>query len=743
MIGLVEPGNKPSTNHGGHDPSSAPCAPASSEPFDTGLLCLGLVASFYRIGADATRMRHELALGANVAASGDIITAAIQLGLKARSTHRRVPAQIANVPMPAMVGLKDGTWGVIIRPTSADRYLLIQPEKSGPPKTQELASDALAEKLSGEVVLIARRIGGAGISPQAFNFSWFIPTLRRYRRPLSNILMGSLFVQILALATPLFFQLVVDKVLVHNSISTLTMVVSGLIVLNIFDCLLQYLRTYILGHTASRIDVELGARLFDRLTRLPMSYFETRAAGQIVARVRELETIRGFLTGQGLSSILDLVFSVVFISVLFLYSPKLTLIVLLSFPFYIAITLLVRPVLRKRVDERFQTGSACQQLLVESVIGVQTLKAAAVEPQLRSQWEERLAAYVRTSFGVVSLAGAGQSSIQLVNKTTIALVLFAGAQAVMRGELTVGGLIAFNMLMSHATQPILRLSQLWQDFQQIQISVERLSDILNHPAESQPTAAQPNLPPMRGSIEFRGVTFRYSSDRPDVLKGVDLTVPAGQMIGIIGPSGSGKSTLTKLLQRFYRPDKGSVLIDGIDTAHTNLDWLRRQIGVVQQEDILFNRTIHDNIALTNPAMARGQVIEAAHMAGADEFIAKLPMGYDTIIEERGANLSGGQRQRLAIARALVSGPRILILDEATSALDYESERIIRANLRRIAQGRTVIIIAHRLAAVQDCERIIAMQDGRVVEDGNPDKLLASSSSVYGKLWQIQSARKAG
>ena len=455
-----------------------------------------------------------------------------------------------------------------------------------------------------------------------------------------------------------------------------------------------------------------------------------------MARVRELESVRNFLTGQGLSSAIDLLFAVIFIAVLFAYSTTLTLVVLLSIPCYLIIAVLIRPILRDKINERFNTGAASQQFLVESIFGIQTLKAAAVEPILRSEWEERLAAYVKTSFEAVVLSSVGQNAIQYVSKVTTAAVLFFGAKAVIDNELTVGGLIAFNMIMNQVTAPILRLSQLWQDFQQVQISVQRLGDILNSAPESQRLASV-NLPPAQGEVSIKGMSFRYRPDQANVLSDIDLVIPAGQVIGIVGPSGSGKSTLTKLIQRLYRPERGQILIDGIDIGQVDTAWLRRQIGVVLQENTLFNRTIHDNIALANPGMQRAHVISAARLAGADEFISKLPLGYDTPIEERGANLSGGQRQRIAIARALATQPRILILDEATSALDYESERIIQSNMRQIGQGRTVIIIAHRLAAVRRCDRIIAIENGKIVEEGTHRELVSRPDSVYGKLWRIQ------
>ncbi len=353
-------------------------------------------------------------------------------------------------------------------------------------------------------------------------------------------------------------------------------------------------------------------------------------------------------------------------------------------PFYIGIGILIRPFLKERIDEKFDRGAYSQQLLVETVVGIQTLKASAVEPVVASQWEERLAAYVRSSFAATMLAAKGQNAIQYVSKVTSAALLLFGAQAVINGELTVGALVAFNMIAGQVSQPILRLSQLWQDFQQVQVSVSRLADILNAPQEPRPTTTV-NQPTPRGALAFQGVNFRYRQDSPKILSDINLTIRPGEVIGMVGPSGSGKSTLTKLVQRFYLPESGQIFLDGQDIAQSDPSWLRSHIGVVLQDNILFNRTVHENIAFSNPSMPREAVIKMARMSGADEFIGKLPRGYDTMIEERGANLSGGQRQRLALARALSTNPPILILDEATSALDYESERIILNNMREIVR----------------------------------------------------------
>jgi len=718
-------------------PKAAYSAPAPLPAFvatDSGVTGLAMIAGYYRIAADPGQLRHQLALTGRFAQAADIVRGANIVGLRSRILRGVTAKRLAAIPYPALIGLKDGAFGVLAASPTKGLAQLIDPiARIG----RELPIEEIAALSSGEVVLITRRLGGAGTNPTTFGFRWFLPSILRYRRPLAQVAVASLFVQLFALVTPVFFQLIVDKVLVHKGLSTLTVLIVGMVTLGLFESVLQFLRTYTLSHTTNRIDVELGRRLFHHLFRLPLAYFETRAAGQTVARVRELETIRSFLTGQGLTSLLDLVFTLVFFVVMFVYSTRLTLVVLGAIPVYLLIAVLIRPVLREQINEKFNRGARSQQFLVESIVGAPTLKAASVEPMMQAQWEERLASYVRTSFDAGVTGALGQNLIQYVSKATTALILLFGAQAVIDGAMTVGELIAFNMIATQLVAPILRLSQLWQDFQQVQVSVARLGDILNTPPEPTPQNLL-TLPPPKGAIELRGVSLRYRPDAAEALRNVTLSIAAGEVIGFVGASGSGKSTLVKVVQRLYAPQAGQVMLDGVDIAQLDPGWLRRQIGVVLQENILFNRSIHENIALGDPAAPRAWVIQAAKLAGADEFIAQMPQGYDTTIEERGANLSGGQRQRIAIARALATNPRILIFDEATSSLDYESERIIQENMRAIVRGRTVLIIAHRLAAVRPCTRIVGMDRGEIVEIGTHEELLAQQRGLYARLWALQS-----
>ncbi|EOS5904835.1 enterohemolysin T1SS ABC transporter permease/ATPase EhxB, partial [Escherichia coli] len=586
----------------------------------------------------------------------------------------------------------------------------------------------------GKVILVTSRATVVGELAK-FDFSWFIPSVVKYRRILLEVLTVSAFIQFLALITPLFFQVVMDKVLVHRGFSTLNIITIAFIIVILFEVILTGARTYIFSHTTSRIDVELSAKLFRHLLALPVSYFENRRVGETVARVRELEQIRNFLTGQALTSVLDLFFSVIFFCVMWYYSPQLTLVILLSLPCYVIWSLFISPLLRRRLDDKFLRNAENQAFLVETVTAINTIKSMAVSPQMIATWDKQLAGYVASSFRVNLVAMTGQQGIQLIQKSVMVISLWMGAHLVISGEISIGQLIAFNMLAGQVIAPVIRLAHLWQDFQQVGISVERLGDVLNTPVEKK--SGRNILPEIQGDIEFKNVRFRYSSDGNVILNNINLYISKGDVIGIVGRSGSGKSTLTKLLQRFYIPETGQILIDGHDLSLADPEWLRRQIGVVLQENILLNRSIIDNITLASPAVSMEQAIEAARLAGAHDFITELKEGYNTIVGEQGVGLSGGQRQRIAIARALVTNPRILIFDEATSALDYESENIIMKNMSRICKNRTVIIIAHRLSTVKNANRIIVMDNGFISEDGTHKELISKKDSLYAYLYQLQ------
>jgi len=715
---------------------------ADDERTSRALAALCVIARLHHIAAEPEQIAHHLGWSAKHApTAGDLLLAARHLQLKAKLIRTSFD-RLALVPMPALAflhGPGEAARVVVLAQCDGSRVLFQDPSEEiqgGRPVIEPTAE--FAERWTGSLILITSRASLAGQLAR-FDFSWFIPSLVKYRRLFGEVLVVSLFLQLFALVSPLFFQVVMDKVLVHRGLTTLDVLVVGLVIIVVFESILTTLRTYVFSHTTSRIDVELGARLFRHLVALPLSYFQARRVGDSVARVRELESIRSFLTGNALTLVLDVVFSVVFIAVMLLYSVPLTLIVLASLPLYVLLTLLIVPVLRARLNEKFARGAENQALLVEAIMGIQTVKASALEPAMARRWDNQLAGYVSASFRTHTLASYGHEGIGLIGKLVSAAMLWYGARLVIEGALTVGQFVAFNMFAQRVAQPIMRMAQLWTDFQQTGISMARLGDILNTRTEVPPsTAAQ--LPPLKGRIALDGVTFRYRPEAPPVLHDLSLDVAPGEVLGIVGRSGSGKSTLTKLVQRLYVPERGRVLVDGIDISLIDAAQLRRQIGVVLQENLLFNRSVRENIAIADPAAPLAMVLHAAQLAGADEFVSELPEGYDTVVGEQGTSLSGGQRQRIAIARALFTNPRILILDEATSALDYESEAILQKNMAAICNGRTVIIIAHRLSSLRAAHRIVVVDKGRLVEAGRHDELVKRPQGLYAHLWSMQGGR---
>lgn len=704
--------------------------PGAAPSLDSGLACLVMLARFHNVAASSEQLAHEFAEDGRAFGSTELLQAAKKLGLKAKVASSKCE-RLSHTPLPTIAASVDGRFFIIAR-IEDGKALIHDPLAQRP---EILSFMELEARWSGQLILIRSEASLAGELAK-FDFTWFIPAIVKYRKLLGEVLLVSFVLQIFALVTPLFFQVVMDKVLVHRGLSTLDVIAVGLLVIMLFETALSGLRSYVFSHTASRIDVELGSRLFRHLVTLPLAYFQARRVGDSVARVRELENIRSFLTGNAITLILDVLFSVVFIALMFYYSGWLTLVVLLSLPLYFLISLLVTPLLRARLQESFSRGAENQAFLVETVNGIDTLKSMAVEPQINRKWDNQLASYVSANFKTQTLSTLANESVGLVGKLVTVATLWVGARLVIDGDLSVGQLIAFNMLAGRVSQPIMRLAQLWTNFQQTGVSVQRLGDILNTRTElSQVTRSA--LPPLKGQIEFDQVHFRYRPDGSEILRGVSLQIRPGEVIGVVGRSGSGKSTLTRLLQRLYVPERGRVLVDGMDLALADVSSLRRQIGVVLQDNMLFARSIRENIALTDPGAPIEAVIQAARLAGAHEFILELPEGYDTVVGEHGASLSGGQRQRIAIARALMGNPRILIFDEATSALDYESERIVQQNMKAICQGRTVIIIAHRLSAVRDANRILVMDRGQIVEQGSHAELLTHQAGHYSRLYRLQ------
>nr|WP_275937538.1 type I secretion system permease/ATPase [Paraburkholderia susongensis] len=713
------------------------------------LPALCILARLHNIAADPDILSHELGLSRNAPISDEqLLLASKRLGLKAKIKVTQAQ-RLSLVPLPALARIGDtgGSFDVnddeeeyrwvVLSECDGQRVVLLDPDGERNPVVEpiDIFTERWAPSGAGKLFLATSQASLAATLGQ-FDFTWFIPSIVKYRRFFGEVLTVSIFLQLFALISPLFFQVVMDKVLVHQGFTTLDVLVTGLVIVVVFESLLSGLCAYVFSHTTSRIDVELGARLFRHLLQLPLTYFQARRVGDSVARVRELENIRSFLTGQSMTLVLDVMFSVLFIGVMLLYSVPLTLIVLISLPLYAVLILGVVPVIRGRLNEKFARSAESQSMVVETITGIQTVKANALEPAIALRWENQLAGYVAASFKTQNLSTWAHEGINLIGKLVSAATMWFGARLVMDHQLSVGQFVAFNMFAGHVAQPIMRLSQIWSDFQQTGISMQRLGDILNTPTEVPLNTPAP-LPPIKGQITLDNVTFRYRREAAPVLQGVTIDISPGAVLGIVGRSGSGKSTLTKLVQRLYLPEQGRVLIDGIDISLVDASQLRRQIGVVLQDNFLFNRSVRENIAIVDPGAPIEWVMHVARMAGAHDFICELPEGYNTAVGEQGTSLSGGQRQRLAIARALFSDPRILIFDEATSALDYESEAIIQRNMTTIAHDRTVIIIAHRLSAVRHANFIIAMDQGQIVEGGSHDELVHAPGGLYAHLWSMQ------
>jgi len=575
---------------------------------------------------------------------------------------------------------------------------------------------------------------------QRFGISWFWPVLSKYRRVLIEVLIASFFVQLFGLANPLMIQVIIDKVLVQNSPDTLHILGVLLLVVAVFEGVLGSLRTYLFAETINRIDMTLGSEIIDHLLRLPLRYFERRPVGELATRVNELENIRQFLTGTALNVVLDAIFSVLYIVVMFVYSWLLTLVALATIPLFAAVTLLASPVIRRQLRTKAERNAQTQSHLVEVLSGIQTVKAQNIELRSRWKWQEHYARYVSAGFKTVVTSTAANSTSHFLSQLSGLLVLWVGAYLVLEQELTLGQLIAFRIIAGYVTSPLLRLVQLWQNFQQTALSLERLSDIVDSPREAgDDDRHNIPMPPIRGEVVYDNVSFRFGPSGPMQLNNVNLRVPAGAFVGIVGQSGSGKSTLMKLLGRLYEPTSGRILIDDYDINKVQLYSLRSQVGLVPQDPLLFDGTVQENIALTAADAATEDIVGAAQLAVAHEFIMNLPNGYNTRVGEKGSNLSGGQRQRVAIARTILQNPNLVILDEATSALDYDTERRVCDNITRAFRGRTIFFITHRLSTVQNADIIVLMDQGSIAEQGTHAELMALKGRYY-CLYQQQQAQ---
>lgn len=698
---------------------------------NTGLVSLEIVARMNNVNLDMRSIVREYAISGVDISNEELMRIAKNKGFKIKlKKGLKIKDFPKSYPLPAIVQLKNEDYRVVLGMKHDENKVLTLKPLSTQPEVHDI--EEFQEDIKDFVLVLSHK---ANVTDVKFGFKWFFNEIYKYKKIIGQVLLGSFVIQLFGLVTPLFTQVILDKVLVNRTISTLDVLAFAFIVVSIFELLLNLSRNYIFIHTTNKIDAKLGAKLFKHLFQLYYSYFETRQVGNIAARVRELDRIREFITNKSVSVLIDAFFSVVFLAIMFVYSPKLTFISLGFLSIIAIIYVLITPELRERLEEKFQMGANSNSYLVESITGVQTVKSLAIEGSMFKKWEDKLGKYLKSSFNLAIIGNFTGSICGFLQKGMTIAILYVGVMLVIENKLTIGQLIAFQMFSGQFSAPMLRLVGLWNEFQQTLLAVDRIGDILNNPIELQSKNAI-TLSHVNGDIKIEHLSFKYNVESPLVLKDINLSIKAGQKIGFVGRSGSGKSTITKLIQRLYYATQGTIYIDGIDIRNINPVWLRTNIGIVLQENYLFSGTIKDNIALPRPNVPMEGIVQVSKIAGAHEFISKLPKGYDTEVGERGSSLSGGQKQRVAIARALISNPKILIFDEATSALDYESEKIIKDNMAMISKGRTTIIIAHRLSTIKDCDLIVCFDDGEIVETGTHEELL-QKNGYYKKLYLAQ------
>jgi subfamily B ATP-binding cassette protein HlyB/CyaB len=738
---VPDPSSEPSDQEGDLDPASIRFVSAAPGPVPEALACFRMLAHQLNLPLKPDVLQRVLD---EQVASGDggvslQLCAALAESMGLQTQLLNVPlALIGRLQTPALVHLSDAELTVAFEAT-ADGLLLGRPRSA----LEVLDSEALSALAAEDGTLPVLLLRTTDRTPQKkFGLAWFLPAIRKHRRQLIEVLVASLFVQLFQLMNPLIVQQIVDKVIGQNGMSTLPVLATLLVSFAIFENVLTAVRTNLFIETTNRIDLSLGEQVIDHLLRLPLNYFDRRPVGELSSRLAELEQIRSFLTGTALTVVLDSVFSVIYIIVMLIYSWVLTIVALLLAPILALITISTSPVIRQQLRSRAELNAKTQNHLVEVLSGIQTVKAQNFELKARWRWKERYSGYVAESFRNAVTSTTTSGITQFLNQASTLAVLCVGAYLVLQGQLTLGQLIAFRIIAGYVTGPLLRLSNLYQNFQQTALSLERLADIVDTPQEST-DADRVNipLPAMAGSITYDTVSFRFGQEGPLQLSQVNLQIPAGEFVAIVGQSGSGKSTLTKLLPRLYPPLSGRILVDEYDIAKVELYSLRRQIGIVPQDSLLFEGSVQENIALTNPEATSEEIIAAARVACAHDFIMELPSGYSSPVGERGTGLSGGQRQRIAIARTVLQNPRMLIMDEATSALDYETERRVSLNLMEHFRGRTVLFITHRLNSIKHADRIVLMHRGQVEEQGGHDELMAMQGRYYA-LYRQQEAGAA-
>ena len=702
---------------------------------DTGLAALISIAKYYNITADYRQLERAYVLEEGLVDNTTLVRAARDLKLRARASQGLTQEDLPRQVFPILLRMKDGNCLVMTGYQPGGEMYIIDPAFSQEPVHAN--GEKVLEMWTGEAILFPRRYE-LEKKEGKFGFRWFLPVVGKYSKFLKNVFFVSFLLQLLGLAGPFFTKTIIDKVLVHRAADALDILILGMALSTIFQNWMQALRGYLFTNITSKMDVALSARLFRNITALPIKYFSKWQVGDVVSRVGELENLRSFLTGSSLTIVLDIIFATIYLVVMFVFSPILSMVVLLMIPFFVLLNVVVAPIYKRMINERFLIGSENRSFLIETITGIRTIKGTSIEGNFIRRYEDMLARYVNSVLRVINLANVASVIAMFLQNIFNLAIIWVGAVYVMRAQITVGDLIAFQMLAGQIIAPIMRLVSMWQYFQQTRVSMERLGDIMNEETEPAFNPGRTTLPSIQGRIDIDRMSFRYTEEGDRVLDQIRLAIPAGTKVGIVGRSGSGKSTLTKLIQRLYTPEAGRILIDGVDIAQVEPAWLRRQIGVVLQDSMLFSGTIEENIRIACPNATHEDVVQAATLAGANEFIDQLAHGYDTFVGERGSLLSGGQRQRVAIARALIADPRIIIFDEATSALDYESEHIIMENIGPISEGRTMIMIAHRLSTVRNCDLIVVIDHGHIVEAGSHEQLL-EHQGLYHKLYSIQMA----
>ena len=687
---------------------------------DANLATLRMIGSFYNTPCPVDVI--EKVLEGAVERGGSIPIQGMgqlaeSMGLQTQTGEVPV-AKLKEVEFPVLFQ-KDGYFSLI---TNADgqKVKIADPERGWVEIDYEEIVKTYGMTL--KVVLLKK----LGDTPQKqFGWSWFTPVIKRFKWPLTQVLLASLFIQLFQLANPLLIQQIIDKVINQSNLSALQVLGAALVASALFQGLLTAVRTWLLIDTTDRMDLVLGSQVIDKLLRLPLRFFEKRPVGELSQRLSELGNLRNFLTGTGITSALDLLFATIYIFIMGLYSPLLTVVALSTIPVYVAMILGIAPLYRKLIRKRAQFAARTQSHLIETLGGIQTVKAQHFELNSRWRWQERYSGQIAEGFKSVVIGSTASEIGNFLNQLSSLLIIWIGVYQVVDGNLSLGQLIAFRIIAGYVTGPILRLSSLWQGFQQAGISMERLADIVDQiPETGEEEHEQIALPALEGNIVFDRLTFRFGNQGPPQVKEVSLEVGRGDFVGIVGQSGSGKSTLMKLLPRLYEPESGRILIDKYDISKVSLSSVRQQIGIVPQDCLLFEGTIRENIAMNHPEADTESIVNVAKAAVAHEFIMELPEGYATRLGERGAGLSGGQRQRIAVARTLLQNPNLLILDEATSALDYDTEAQVCQNLQNILTNKTVFFITHRLSTVKNADLIIMMHQGEIVEKGSHKELMA-------------------